>query len=376
MESRILVNINHIENSSNRNEMVDLLRGLAIALVILGHVLQCYSYSSSQYLNNPIYLCIYSFHMPLFMFISGVLIKPSLLKSNSLWRIIKKRTVQLIYPYLIWGIFLFIFEYAINYFKYSNSDSVVYLLKITWSNFSPYWFLLSLWISSLIVTLVWYVTKKIKTWLFIICILGIIWFASGIRDRDVWMYLFFIIGIITSDRVLAFLGDDEKKNILYYILFIFSAGVFILLNIENNEIGIKYVSGIAIIKSVDKIISCMLFFLRACSGILFVFLFVRTIYKIPLFRSSSLIRVFVHSGKYTLQMYLFQKLLVELLGVIIVYLISAYYPDILKGNIVVYNLFSVLFASVCFLVIYILSRATAENSKLSKYMFGNRLFNN
>ncbi len=375
MGNRSLVNMNHIKNSSNRNEIVDLLKGLAIYLVILGHVIQCYSYSSSQYLNNPAYLCIYSFHMPLFMYISGVLIYQSLLKSNSLLKIIKKRTVQLIYPYFVWGFALFIIDFVINYFRLFTSDSFENILKMTWRNFSPYWFLLSLWISSLIVSLVWYATNKKEVWLIILCLLGIIWFASGIRDRDVWMYIFFVIGIITSNRVLAFFSKTENHSVLYNLLLVVCTGVFILLNIGDNEYSIKYISGMGIIESVDKCWSCFFFFLRASSGIFLVLLFVRTIYKFTTIRNSSLIELLVHSGKYTLQMYLLQKLLVELVGVIVVFITREYYPEIFKRNIVVYNLFSVLFAYVCFLVIYILSRVTSENRIVSKYMFGNHMFN-
>ena len=51
-----------------RLEFIDALRGFAIVLVVLGHALQ-YTLESSD--ANPLYRLIYSFHMPLFMFISG-----------------------------------------------------------------------------------------------------------------------------------------------------------------------------------------------------------------------------------------------------------------------------------------------------------------
>ena len=48
--------------------LLDALRGFAIILVVLGHAIQS---SFVDYDNNPFFRIIYSFHMPLFMFLSG-----------------------------------------------------------------------------------------------------------------------------------------------------------------------------------------------------------------------------------------------------------------------------------------------------------------
>lgn len=48
---------------------IDLLKLFAIALVIWGHCIQYFSYNF--YSEEPVYRIIYSFHMPLFMMISG-----------------------------------------------------------------------------------------------------------------------------------------------------------------------------------------------------------------------------------------------------------------------------------------------------------------
>ncbi len=47
---------------------LDFLKGFAILLVILGHVIQ---YNINDPYNNIVFRYIYAFHMPLFMFISG-----------------------------------------------------------------------------------------------------------------------------------------------------------------------------------------------------------------------------------------------------------------------------------------------------------------
>jgi len=58
---------------SNRADHIDIARGIAILLVILGHCCQ----STDAALNRVIL----SFHMPLFFFLSGVFAKPQTVKT-------------------------------------------------------------------------------------------------------------------------------------------------------------------------------------------------------------------------------------------------------------------------------------------------------
>ena len=51
-----------------REKKWDFLRGIAIFLVLLGHSIQ---WMDPDWQHNPLFEGIYSFHMPLFMFISG-----------------------------------------------------------------------------------------------------------------------------------------------------------------------------------------------------------------------------------------------------------------------------------------------------------------
>lgn len=55
---------------TDRNNSVDELRGIAILLVVIGHVIQ-YVFSPEGFDNNFIFRIAYSFHMPLFMFIAN-----------------------------------------------------------------------------------------------------------------------------------------------------------------------------------------------------------------------------------------------------------------------------------------------------------------
>jgi fucose 4-O-acetylase-like acetyltransferase len=81
-----------------RDQTMDALRGFAILLVVLGHMTQ---FTDPDFDHNLVFRMIYSFHMPLFFFISGYVINLPRLQSglgNYVW----KRTLRLAVPFLTW----------------------------------------------------------------------------------------------------------------------------------------------------------------------------------------------------------------------------------------------------------------------------------
>lgn len=122
----------------------DNLKGVLILLVILGHVLQ---YSCIDFRNMHLYNYIYSFHMPVFMAISGYLsFKPTGIARD--WSRLKKRMIQLLFPYILWTpIFCLIVKESLYQFFF----------------ISPiYWFLILLFIINLLMTLCQWVANKLR----------------------------------------------------------------------------------------------------------------------------------------------------------------------------------------------------------------------
>lgn len=85
-----------------RLNLIDIMQGLAMFLVVAGH--QSVSFAANWY--APLHACIYSFHMGLFVFISGLLIRytyrpgtPREEYSN-----VKRKLKKFGLPYLIIGI--------------------------------------------------------------------------------------------------------------------------------------------------------------------------------------------------------------------------------------------------------------------------------
>lgn len=80
--------------SSNRNQVVDILRGIGILCVVIGH---CYflAYDSLEL------AVIYSFHMPLFILVSGYLFKEAPLSKE----FVSKKIESILVPYFIIAFF-------------------------------------------------------------------------------------------------------------------------------------------------------------------------------------------------------------------------------------------------------------------------------
>lgn len=97
------------EKPHQRKKLPDVLRGFAVILVVLGHCIQegsgeAFS-SRSLYFYDKLYQFIYSFHMPLFIAISGYLCRESMDRATTRSgqiALLKKRAGRLLAPIFLW----------------------------------------------------------------------------------------------------------------------------------------------------------------------------------------------------------------------------------------------------------------------------------
>ena len=81
----------------NRIEQVDILKGIGIILVILGHVTH----------NKDLFSFIYAFHMPLFFIVSGMFL-------HDKQGFIRKQAKSLLIPYLSFGLLSFVYWWLVE----------------------------------------------------------------------------------------------------------------------------------------------------------------------------------------------------------------------------------------------------------------------
>ena len=192
--------------NNNRVLYIDLAKCLAIFLVLWGHALSCLA--SPEVLHSPIRQTlsnvIYSFHMPLFMFLSGLFASSSVQKPLHTMLILKAK--QLLWPCITFGCILSFFWYRWNI----NLDSLRH--GILWYGlFYDYWFLHSLFANFCIAWLIYRLPRKLQLWIFLLT-MGVIWllFSMGHNLNNMsTMMPFFFAGIV-GRTILSHINTHMK----------------------------------------------------------------------------------------------------------------------------------------------------------------------
>ena len=137
-----------------RLKEIDAARGIGIILVVLGHCIRGFSKTQDPVLKM-IDVFIYTFHMPIIFFISGILSAKVLKLNNSeRFNYIKTRFIRLIVPYFaasfIWLPFILLLS------TFANSPYNLKALPLIFIGESPngsLWFLYSLFVIQMFVAL-------------------------------------------------------------------------------------------------------------------------------------------------------------------------------------------------------------------------------
>ncbi|MCW7537302.1 acyltransferase [Aquabacterium sp. A7-Y] len=135
-----------------RNQWVDIAKGIGILLVVYGHVARGIFNAGLPFEDEQLYQAIdsvlYSFHMPLFFFLSGLFFVASLDKRGPIG-LIGNKLDTLLYPYLIWGLLQTVIQVVLS--SYTNAKlSWSGLLSVLWEPPAHFWFLYTLFAVNLV----------------------------------------------------------------------------------------------------------------------------------------------------------------------------------------------------------------------------------
>lgn len=236
--SRIFSNKNHI--NENKILWVNRAKGIGILLVVLGHVLRGLNNAGifvGSIFNNIDY-AIYTFHMPLFFFLSGIFFLKSL-KKRRLKSFLKDKINILLYLYILWSIIQFVIQLGLN--KYTNgSVNVEDFIKIFYHPIGQMWFLYVLLMIFIVNAFIFSLLSEKYSLLILIslCILGVgLRIFSGesyhVINKFSSNFLFFQLGIFWS----VFNLKNKIKPSYIGVLLLFIIAVFYLTiknNLDNN----------------------------------------------------------------------------------------------------------------------------------------------
>lgn len=226
----------------SRNAKLDILKGVSIILVIFAHCIQFGSGSdyleSKLFFNNVVFKFIYSFHMPLFMLISGYLFYFSIQK-HPLGYNLKTKLKTLLIPIIIWQtIWLFLTEFHVltelcaSYFFYTYLNTL--------------WFITSVFINSYIVLIC---NKFVNDSICFYCLIIIIsLFIPNIHGYNLYVFMFpYFLCAYLYNKTGGLLKTDNKsvKTIGFICLSCFFA--ILLSRYEISDYA--YTSGTCIIRN-------------------------------------------------------------------------------------------------------------------------------
>lgn len=273
-----------------RIEWLDVMKGIAIILVVLGHM-----YNSMNLFSHPVNLWLHLFHMPFFFILSGFLaIKTT---NRNLIENIKNKFITLIIPFIVGGsIFSLTMEQSLNNYIFDLHHC-------------GYWFLFSLFTCWIIFLPIQVFTRKCPNILKII-ILIIPFFLGNLLMKYLPEYI---------SASLSF-----PLSFSYYRFFILG---YIIGIVYNN---IKFKEKIKTWVSIEVIfmISFMIFFImtvciitipnniRMIPTTILQFMFCITLFSILLFSKrimpQKIFSILCYIGKNSLALYVFHFYLVYL----------------------------------------------------------------
>lgn len=317
-----------------RNNYIDLVKGVSIFLVVLGHH------------KTELTTYIYSFHMPLFFFISGIFHS----NYSSYKEFFIKKVKSLLFPYFTFAFSLFSFWLIIGR-KFGESlirntpipiafngiflgTEINNISSMDWG--TPIWFLLCLF---LVTNLYYFISKlEIKKIILYNVILGVIGYYLSIHTYknifSIWHFdaalvaiNFYTLGNLLKNKLL----NEKIEKISSFILII----IFLLSIIGNKingrvDMNSKYYSNI------------ILFYLNAILGIAFWTIFIKKL-KI---KNNFL----EYIGKNTSIIMAYHQRAFTFIKLILIIILKLNYPE---NNLTLNTIFSIIQILLCIPIIFI-----------------------
>jgi fucose 4-O-acetylase-like acetyltransferase len=177
----------------------DFIKGIAIILVVYGHINHIGTYGDMQ---NQFDEIIYSFHIPIFLIISGYFFHVSRVHKEQITSLIKKIGV----PYLIFISFYLIGLLTINTIGIETSNKAPTSLlsfanTVIFQPYGTYWFLHSLIIINITLVGIDYLVKKANIFLFYVFSFIVFFFLDLLEIVTIKASIYFMLGFILKQLI-------------------------------------------------------------------------------------------------------------------------------------------------------------------------------
>ena len=230
-------------NISKRDSTLDYAKGALIILVVFGHALQ-YSFGPRYegYYSNVVFKSIYSFHMPLFMMISGYLFYHS--NQKKIVDIIRSKAIAIAIPMCTFILINKVGKYAKLILNVDLGGIIGGMVKDIACGYLM-WYLFSLLLNIFLLTIITRLFKD-KTLryvvMFLLFVLSLFISDSILLNVHKFMFPFFCIGYALKENETSIYLPTEKKAYLI-VLTILSIGAICWFDRDTYI----YTSGVCIV---------------------------------------------------------------------------------------------------------------------------------
>ncbi len=184
-----------------RNPLLDYAKGVGILLVVYGHVARGV-FNAGLPMDRALYSLvdsvIYSFHMPLFFFLSGILFLASLEKRGYLG-MMRGKLSTVLYPYVLWSLIQGGIEFGLS--SYTNGTVTLgEVFALLWRPRAQFWFLYVLFGIFLFAGLLY--RKPTPPWTGAVLVLALVLYLTGYSPADIYLlnalphwFVYFALGV-------------------------------------------------------------------------------------------------------------------------------------------------------------------------------------
>ena len=297
--------------TTKRSDLLDILKGLLIISVVVGH---CIQYGSGeQFLRNyaffehPLFKFIYSFHMPLFMVICGYLFGFSI-RSRSWQQQLKNRARQLLIPITVWATIIFAEKFIGAHFVDGEPiTGSVWTILNRWFNAitGNLWFLWAVFYNTLIVI---FVNRVFKDSLWAYAIIFVLSFFVPKAALYCFMYPYFVMGYLYCKHLRESRFVAETMRYKWVLIVALSALFAVMLHYFDRG-DYVYTTGTFIFRGGKPLQQLGIDLFRYAIGIvgsLWAIVITRELYRLI----GSSLGLLTYLGKKTMGIYIFSSYLI------------------------------------------------------------------
>lgn len=269
-----------------RNKIIDILRGIATISVLLGHAIQ--RGLVNGYERNFIFKLIYSFHMPLFVILSGYTLNMYTEKYN--FKFLIKKFRRLIIPTIIWSYIIFFVRnfklVGIKPFIHFPESFLEYTKLLILHPDYVIWFLCIIFYGMVIICFLKNMCKESSV-AFVSCGVMLTIVLHMLPDKISNYFAINSFKIYFPIFLLGYIGVDYKEMLLKY---------------KNQALIVAIILYLVLFKIYNIMIgSVFVFYTISIAAITILYYISRKIEK-----SEILTKILSFFGKYSLQIYLLQ----------------------------------------------------------------------